>query len=538
MAATLTRTADDIDREALLAAAPGVEVAFRGDSADYRAARVKGSYLHADFPSAVAKPSTPEEVALLLKFAKEHQIKISILGGGHSSLSMKGQLVISMRKMSTVVVDPEAMTVKIGGGCLIKQVDEACAPHGIACVLGNAYTVGAAGLVSGGGYGHLARWKGLAIDHMLAATLVLADGSVVECSAGSAEHADLFWALRGGGAQFGVLVSFTLRAIKIGWDDAKGKGRIYGGMRIIRNGKGFPFGNGVGNSVELLKRWRDYCLRAPNEVSAATIMPFGAPIMVQEYNFKGELAAAKEEAKQWKANGRAIVSMLKMRSYYSDIQQFVGKMEDKEAKKGGVPGRLLNTIVRAVRIERMSFLPSCCSLLADHQVDRFLCSQAAKLPDEAIEVLAHAASKGAPKGIGQGAFIIFPLGGKIARPDEGEEATAFSQRDAAFWIVCSATYAKAGKEPTPKQEQTLDAWLEDLAAKLNPLVLSPTVGAICRGAPFKAGMGFKQAAGGSVFSEAKMTKLLAVKGKYDPDNVFFAVENGMSNAHSVHASSV
>ena len=373
MAATLTRTADDIDREALLAAAPGVEVAFRGDNAAYTAARVKGASLHPDFPSAVAKPSTPEEVARLLKFAKEHQIKISVLSGGHSSLSMKGQLVISMRKMSTVVVDPAGMSVKIGGGCLVKEVDEACAPHGIACVMGNAYTVGAAGLVSGGGYGHLARWKGLSIDHMLAATLVLADGSIVECSADSAEHADLFWALRGGGAQFGVLVSFTLRAVKIGWDDAKGKGRLYGGVRIVRNGKGFPFGNGVGNSAEVLKRFRDYCLRAPNEVSAATILPFGVPIMVQEYNFKGELAAAKEEAKQWKANGRGVVSMFKMRSYFSDTQQFVGKMEEKEAKKGGAAPRVLNTIVGAVRIERMSFLPSCCSLLADHQVDRFLC---------------------------------------------------------------------------------------------------------------------------------------------------------------------
>ena len=155
-------------------------------------------------------------------------ISISIISGGHSSVGMKGRLVISTRKMCTVEVDTTAMTVKIGGGCLAREVDAACAPHGIACVLGNAYTVGVAGLLMGGGYGHMARWQGLLVDTMLSATVVLASGEIVECSAESAEHAELFWALRGGGANFGVLVSVTVRAFKIGWDDPKGKGRLYG----------------------------------------------------------------------------------------------------------------------------------------------------------------------------------------------------------------------------------------------------------------------------------------------------------------------
>ena len=97
---------------------------------------------------------------------------------------------------------------------------------------------------------------------------------------------------------------------------------------------------------------------------------------------------AREEARQWRANGRGVVSLLKSRSYYDDVQRFVGKMEEGMARKGGVAQRQLNVL-------------------------------AARLPDEALEVLCHAATKGAPKGIGETAFILFPLGGKIARPAEG-----------------------------------------------------------------------------------------------------------------------
>jgi hypothetical protein len=270
-----------VDRESLLAAVPECDISFTGD-ASYAAARNKGAQMHPDFPLAIAQPTTAAEVAALLTFAKERSLKISVYGGGHSSLSMKGQLVLSMRKMNSVVVDTEQMTVKIGGGCLAKDVDGACAPHGIACVLGNAYTVGVAGLLMGGGHGHLARWKGLAIDNLVCATLVLADGSVVECSAESAEHAELFWGLKGGGANFGVLISCTLRAHKVGYDETpKGKGKVHGGMRILRNGKGFPFGNKLGHA-ECVKCWRDYCLSAPDEVSSNLILPAGAPVRLAD----------------------------------------------------------------------------------------------------------------------------------------------------------------------------------------------------------------------------------------------------------------
>ena len=145
-----------------------MRVHFHGDDS-YALQGPKGPYMNPDYPAAVAEPSTVEEIAGLLRFADERGISISIISGGHSAVGMKGRLVISMRKISSVEVDAKNLTVKIGGGGLAKDVDAACAPHGIACVLGNAYTVGVAGLLMGGGFGHMARWQGLLID-------VLCDG--------------------------------------------------------------------------------------------------------------------------------------------------------------------------------------------------------------------------------------------------------------------------------------------------------------------------------------------------------------------------
>ena len=102
-----------IDRDALLGAVPKCEISFAGD-ASYTVARIKGAQMHPDFPLAVAKPTTATEVAALLAFAKERSLTTSVHCGGHSSLSMKGQLVVSMRKMNSVLVDTESMTVKIG----------------------------------------------------------------------------------------------------------------------------------------------------------------------------------------------------------------------------------------------------------------------------------------------------------------------------------------------------------------------------------------------------------------------------------------
>ena len=112
---------------------------------------------------------------------------------------------------------------------------------------GNASTVGSVGAMMGGGVGFLARWIGLSIDSLLSASIVLATGELVVATR-EGEHSDLFWAIRGGGSNFGVIVDFTLTAIRLGWDDSNGPGRLLAGVRLVRhsNGGATCFGNGIG----------------------------------------------------------------------------------------------------------------------------------------------------------------------------------------------------------------------------------------------------------------------------------------------------
>ena len=112
---------------------------------------------------------------------------------------------------------------------------------------GNAATVGSVGALMGGGVGFLARWIGLAIDSLLSASIVLANGELVEATP-HGKHSDLLWAIRGGGSNFGVIVNFTLKAVRLGWDDSNGPGRMLSGVRLVRHSSGWTtcLGNGIG----------------------------------------------------------------------------------------------------------------------------------------------------------------------------------------------------------------------------------------------------------------------------------------------------
>jgi hypothetical protein len=161
----------------------------------------------------VIKPSTETDIVTALKWSQTHNIDLSIKGGGHSvsgTSSSSGGLVIDLTRLNSVTVNPESKTATVGGGAVWKDVDEALATHGLAAVGGTVNHTGVGGLTLGGGYGWLSGMYGLTIDNLLAARVVLADGSIVTAS--ESENSDLFWALRGAGYNFGVVVEFTFRA--------------------------------------------------------------------------------------------------------------------------------------------------------------------------------------------------------------------------------------------------------------------------------------------------------------------------------------
>ena len=163
-------------------------------------------------PLVIAYPVDTADVAAAVLFGRKEGLEIAVRSGGHNGAgfgSVDDGLVIDLSAMRGVDVDADARTARVLGGTLLGQVDAATHEHGLAAPFGIISTTGVGGLTLGGGVGHLTRTLGLSIDNLLEAEVVLADGSIVR--AAEDENDDLFWALRGGGGNFGVVTSFTFR---------------------------------------------------------------------------------------------------------------------------------------------------------------------------------------------------------------------------------------------------------------------------------------------------------------------------------------
>ena len=163
-------------------------------------------------PALIVRAETAAEVRAAVLTARDHRLPLSVRGGGHDWAGRAlrpGGLVIDLTGVRHVVVDAQARTATVGGGATAREVIAAAAPHGLVAATGTCGSVGMAGLTLVGGYGPLNGRFGLALDNLLAAEVVLADGRVV--TADAAHEPELFWAVRGGGGNFGVLTSIRVR---------------------------------------------------------------------------------------------------------------------------------------------------------------------------------------------------------------------------------------------------------------------------------------------------------------------------------------
>jgi FAD/FMN-containing dehydrogenase len=212
-------------------------------------------------PALVAQPTSARDVAATISFARDSGLLVSVKGGGHNiagTAIVDGGLMIDMSMMRDVVVDPAARLVHAGGGCLLGDVDRATQKHGLATVLGLVSEVGVAGLTLGGGFGNLARRFGWAVDNLESVQIVTADGQIRVASAD--EHPDLFWAIRGGGGNFGVVTRFTFRLHDVGPN-------VFGGLLVW----------GVDRARDVFDAYREVAECAPRELMTGMIVSTAPP---------------------------------------------------------------------------------------------------------------------------------------------------------------------------------------------------------------------------------------------------------------------
>ena len=210
-----TRGAVDAPYEQLAAELSG-RLTTRNDPA-FDTARAVYNAMIDKHPAAIAQCRDVADVVACIRFGRENGLDIAVRGGAHNAGGLgtwDDALVIDLSLLRTIAVDPETHTVRVGGGCRWAEVDQATVSSGMATPSGILSSTGVGGLTLGGGIGYLARRFGLTVDNLLAAEVVLADGSVVTAS--DTADSDLFWALRGGGGNFGVVTSFTFRCHDIG----------------------------------------------------------------------------------------------------------------------------------------------------------------------------------------------------------------------------------------------------------------------------------------------------------------------------------
>ncbi|KAG0161408.1 hypothetical protein PDIDSM_8942 [Penicillium digitatum] len=186
---------------------------YTPESEGYKDVLVRWSDTGMKYAGVVVQPTEALDISATLLWAQQHSVDLAVKCGGHSvagTSSSEGGLVIDLSRMNQVTVDTEQKTITAQGGATWKEVDETGAAHDLAAVGGTVNHTGVGGLTLGGGYGWLSGEYGLAIDNLLSATVVLADGRIVTASA--TENVDLFWGLRGAGYNFGVVADFTYQA--------------------------------------------------------------------------------------------------------------------------------------------------------------------------------------------------------------------------------------------------------------------------------------------------------------------------------------
>lgn len=412
-------------------------------------------------PALIAKCVDVADVITAVNFGRENNILISIRGGGHNAGGLgvcDDGLVIDLSNIHYTRVDPKAKTIRVGGGCTWGDVDHAGHAFGLAVPTGIISTTGVGGLTLGGGLGYLTRKYGLTIDNLLEADMVLADGSFV--TAGAQENEDLFWAIRGGGGNFGIVTSFLFKA-----------------QTVHTNYAGPTFWD-ISKTEEILKWYRDFIIGAPNDLYG-----FFAVLTVPGPPFPEELHGKKVCGIVWNYMGPL--------ENADEVFKPILELEPIFEHVGPMPHPMLNGMFDV-------FYPT--GLQWYWRADFIK-----EIPDEAV---AQHVKFGHELPTPHSTMHLYPING--AAHNVGKNDTPWAYRDANWAQVI------VGVDPDPSNNDKITKWTKDYHDALHP---------------YSAGGAYVNFMMDEGEDRVKASykdnyeKLVKIKNKYDPNNLFRVNQN-------------
>jgi len=415
-------------------------------------------------PAVIARCATTADVVRGVRFAKENGLLLAIRGGGHNIAGLAlcdGGIVVDLSRMKAATVDAVARRGTIEAGATLADFDAATQAHGLATPVGINSTTGLAGLTLGGGFGWLSRRYGMTIDNLLSAEVVTADGSVVRASA--TEQPDLFWALRGGGGNFGVVTRFEFRLHPVGPN-------LLSGLIVYS----------MSEAKSVLRQYRDFIAKAPEALNVWTVMRKAPPLPFLPASVHGTdiLALALIHSGDPK-EGEALIAPL--RKFGKPLGEHVGVQPYVNWQKAFDP--LLEPGAR--NYWKSHNLTKIEDGLVDAVIDAIR-----KLPSPQCEIFFGA------------------VGGATARP--APDSTAYPSRDAQFVMNVHGRWESAA------DDQRCIGWARDFFKASAPFAGS---GAYVNFLTADETDRVRSAYG------PNFTRLAQVKRKYDPSNFFRVNQN-------------
>jgi FAD/FMN-containing dehydrogenase len=415
-------------------------------------------------PLLIARCADVADVIASVQFGRENGLLTAVRGGGHNGPglgSCDGGLVIDLGAMKGARVDPQQRTVRVGPGCTQGDVDHAAHAFGLAVPAGIVSTTGVAGLTLGGGHGYLSRKFGLTVDNLLEADVVLADGSFVTASASS--HPDLYWALRGGGGNFGVVTSFLFRAHPVD--------QVYAG----------PIFWDVKDARRIMQWYREFLPRSPRELGA----------------FVGLKTVPSVDPFPKEIQGKKICAL---------ISCYGGPVGEGEELMKQVRKELPPPILDWMSAMPFTALQSLFDPLLPKGMQWYWKGDFVKeLPDPAIDVhLKYAAESPSELSL----MHLYPIDGAVH--DVAPHDTAWNCRDATWSMVI------AGIDPQPSKAAAISAWARSYWEAVHPY----TMGGAYVNFMMEEGEDRIRATYGENYE-----RLAAVKRRYDPGNFFRVNQN-------------